>query len=304
MSRLYRIEHKTDYTYEGGDVTDSYGLTHMRPRDMEHQTCLAHEARISPEPADQYSIDDVQGNAATYFHVTTPHRELHVSGVSVVEVRDPHYRQEALAQPWEQCRPMTSDHEDAWQAVDFTLESELIDITPEVAEYAAVSFPPGRPIGEAVDDLNHRIYTDFEYNKDATTVTTRVPDVLVKRAGVCQDFAQLFIACLRSQGLAERYVSGYLATVPPPGKPRLVGADATHAWVACWVPGAGWLAEDPTNDKRCDDAHATVAWGRDYRDVPPVRGIIYTESTSSSMSVSVDMAPLSEYAPATLSAES
>lgn len=167
---------------------------------------------------------------------------------------------------------------------------------PSIAEYAAPSFLPGRSIGEVVDDLTHRIHRDFTYDTEATSVNSRVDDVLRRRVGVCQDFAQVLIACLRSHGLAGRYVSGYLATVPPAGEPRLVGADATHAWAACWMGGDQWLAVDPTNDKRCDDAHATVAWGRDYHDVPPVRGVIFTDATTSTLDVSVDMVPFAEYA--------
>ncbi len=142
----------------------------------------------------------------------------------------------------------------------------------------------------------HRIKTDFHYDKTATTVTSTVADVMDKRAGVCQDFAHLALACLRSHGIAARYVSGYLATRPPAGKPRMVGADASHAWVAAWIPGSDqWLAFDPTNDQWVSDRHVTVAWGRDYGDVPPVKGVIYTEAKKSTLRVSVDVAPLEEY---------
>lgn len=293
MTQLYRIEHKTTYTYDD-DVTDSYGATFMRPRDLPAQTCLAHETRISPSPADQYRFVDIHGNTQTYFHVTTAHRELVVAGVSVVEVRDPEYDESALGMPWEQARPDHSDDPNAWQAIDYTLDSSLIEITPELFEYAAASFPPGRPIGEAVDDLNTRIYHDFTYSHESTNVSTPATKALQLKAGVCQDFAQVLIGCLRSHGLAGRYVSGYLRTFPPPGKERLIGADATHAWAAAWIPGTDWLAVDPTNNKRCNDTHATTAWGRDYRDVPPVRGVIFTEAKDSKLAVSVDMAPVSE----------
>nr|WP_259392857.1 transglutaminase family protein [Microbacterium halimionae] len=151
---------------------------------------------------------------------------------------------------------------------------------------------PGRPIGEAVTDLMHRIYTDFDYDSTATTVTSTVPDVLEKRAGVCQDFAHLAIACLRSHRVAARYVSGYLATQPPPGKERIVGADASHAWLSVWLPGSDqWLAIDPTNDQWIADRHVTVAWGRDYADVTPVKGVIFTQAKKSKLRVSVDVSP-------------
>lgn len=295
MSQVYRISHETAYGYDA-PVTDSYGLAYVRPRDLPGQTCIAHELRIEPTPSDTYPVHDVQGNASVYFHVTTPHEKLRIEGVSVVEVRDIAYDPVALARPWEDLRPATSSDPDAWAAYEFTLASPLIDLAPAVRDYAAASFTPGRPIGELVDDLTHRIYTDFTYDAEATTVTSRVADVLTRRRGVCQDFAQLLIACLRSHGLAGRYVSGYLATVPPPGQPRLIGADATHAWASAWLGGGHWLAVDPTNDRRCDDAHATVAWGRDYHDVPPVRGVIFTDATKSTLGVSVDMVPFTEYA--------
>ena len=141
----------------------------------------------------------------------------------------------------------------------------------------------------------HRIHADFEYDATATTVTSTVAETLRARAGVCQDFAHLTIACLRAHGLAARYVSGYLATQPPPGRERVIGADASHAWVAVWLPGRGggqWLAVDPTNDQWANDRYVTVAWGRDYGDVPPVKGVIFTEATKSTLKVSVDVAPV------------
>ena len=137
----------------------------------------------------------------------------------------------------------------------------------------------------------HRVYADFTYKFGSTSVSTKVSDLLRNRTGVCQDFSHFMVSGLRSLGLAGRYVSGYLATRPPPGKPRPIGADASHAWVACWVPGSGWLNLDPTNNRVIDESHATVAWGRDYGDVPPVKGVIFTEAKTSKMKVSVDMAP-------------
>jgi transglutaminase-like putative cysteine protease len=166
-----------------------------------------------------------------------------------------------------------------------------VEIPPEIAEYARSSFSPGRPIGEAAVELMQRVNSDFTYKSGSTTVSTKVSELLRNRTGVCQDFSHVLVSALRSLGLAARYVSGYLATRPAPGRPRLVGADATHAWVGCWIPGAGWLYLDPTNRRVIDESHATVAWGRDYGDVPPVKGVIFTEAKKSSMKVSVDMAP-------------
>ncbi|MFV0464417.1 MAG: transglutaminase N-terminal domain-containing protein [Nostocoides sp.] len=300
MSEVYRIEHTTTYDYDA-DVTDSYGLAYLRPADLEHQVCLAHELRIEPTASDTFPVEDVHGNAATYFHVTISHRRLAVRGVSVVEVRERAYEESVLATAWEQAVPQVHPERLDWEATDFTLPSPLIGLeaSAAVAAYAAPSFPPGRAIGEAVDELTHRIHTDFSYRTGVTGVGTSVTDVMDRRAGVCQDFAQVLIACLRSQGLAGRYVSGYLATEPPPGQRRLVGVDATHAWAECWLPDRTWLALDPTNDLRCGAGHATVARGRDYADVPPVRGVIFTDAQASQLHVSVDMRPLADYAPAT-----
>lgn len=288
---MYRIEHSTRYDYEG-EVTGSYGVFHLRPRDLSWQTCLSHAVTVAPETADLFRHPDLYGNTKAYFHVTQAHTELVITGVSSVEVRPRELDPVALATPWEQARPAgRPDLPDAWQALDFTFASPMVDLPDGVRTYALESFPPGRPIGEGATELMQRIYRDFTYKSGSTTVSTRVADLLETPMGVCQDFAHFMVAGLRSLGLAGRYVSGYLATRPPPGKPRLVGADASHAWVGCWVPGGGWLYLDPTNNRLTNESHATVAWGRDYSDVPPVRGVIFTESKKSTMKVSVDMAP-------------
>ncbi|MGI8458014.1 MAG: transglutaminase family protein [Propionibacteriaceae bacterium] len=290
----YEISHVTTYTYDE-DVTGSYGLYGLRPRELPWQQNLAHEVTIEPAPRDLATHLDAYGNTRSYFHVTTPHTQLVITGRSTVQVVDPPgtdapVRSGALELPWEQCRPgLRSDLPEAWRAIDFTLESPLVDLPIEVADYAQRSLRPGRALGEAVVELMHRIHDDFAYKSGSTTVTTRVADVLEQRTGVCQDFAHLMIAGLRSQGLAAQYVSGYLATRAVPGRPRQVGADASHAWVGCWVPGEDWLHLDPTNDRLVDDTHATVAWGRDYGDVAPVKGVIFTSATTSTMKVGVDM---------------
>jgi transglutaminase-like putative cysteine protease len=287
----YRIEHSTTYTYDA-EVTGSYGQFHLTPRDLGWQNCLTHEVVVDPSPADLFGHTDLYGNTASYFHVVTPHTTLRVTSVSRVEVARAELDPSALAQPWEQARPsLRTDEPDAWEATDFTFPSPYVEIPEGIEEYARVSFPAGRPIGEAAVDLMQRVNSDFTYKSGSTTVSTKVGTLLHNRTGVCQDFAHFMISALRSLGLAGRYVSGYLATRPPPGRPRLVGADASHAWVGCWVPGAGWLYLDPTNRRVIDESHATVAWGRDYGDVPPVKGVIFTEAKHSQMEVSVDMAP-------------
>ena len=291
-TRRYRVSHRTTYSYDE-DVTDSLGIAYLVPRELPWQKVVSRELTVAPVPLDRSEDVDYYGNTATYFQVTEPHQVLDILSVSEVEAGAPQHSEAALAVPWEQARPAhRPDVADAWRAHDFALASSLADQTPEAHAYAAESLHPGRPVGEAVVEVMHRIHADFAYDKTATTVTTTVDDIFDKRAGVCQDFAHLTLACLRSHGLAVRYVSGYLATTPPPGKERIVGADATHAWAAVWIPGDGWLTVDPTNDQLVNDRYVTVAWGRDYADVPPVKGVIFTEAKTSTLRVEVDVAPL------------
>ena len=298
--RRYRITHHTTYTYDD-DVTDSYGMVVARPRESTEQRVVEHELWTEPGHADLHTHLDGEGNAATYFHVTEPHRRLVVSAVSIVECRVPatgrSVAEAYAATAWEDARPLERrDLPEAAVVAQYAFASPLVDLDPTVRDYAAVSFTPGRPLVEAVVDLTHRVHEEFDYRPGSTSVATRVPDVLASRRGVCQDFAHVMIAGLRSLGLAARYVSGYLSTDPPPGRERVVGADATHAWLEVWVPGpdgtSGWLSVDPTNDCVTGDRHVTVAWGRDYADVPPVKGLIFTEATESTMKVTVDVAPL------------
>ncbi len=292
----YRIEHATTYSYDDA-VTDSYGLAHLRPRTLAWQQVLGHELAIDPAPDDLVTREDLYGNAQTYFQITRPHTELSVRAVTEVEVTTPELDSDLLASAWERARPTESSEETAWEAVDFTFPSKKVDIPAEVVDYAARSFPAGREIGAAVVEFMHRVHSDFTYASGSTTLTTTVAELMESRRGVCQDFSHVMLAGLRGLGLAGRYVSGYLATTPPPGRPRLVGADATHAWVGCWVPGLDWVYLDPTNDRLIDTAHATVAWGRDYDDVTPVKGVIYTEAEKSRLRVSVDMAPVEDADP-------
>lgn len=290
----YRVTHRTHYRYSD-DVTSSYGRGYLTPRDTDCQRCESHELIVVPEPSDSSAGRDLYGNLSSYFHVTTPHRELSVTAQAVVDVTSPPPPGAGWERAWELARPADGKSSAASAlATEFVLDLVPPEITDEIRAYAAVSFTAGRPLGEAVVDLMSRIYDEFEYRSGSTTISTKVSEVLAAREGVCQDFARIAATALRTQGLAARYVSGYLATNPPPGKPRLVGSDATHAWAAVWVPPDGWVAFDPTNNTVIDARYVTVAWGRDYADVPPLRGIIYTDSDSSSIEVSVDVAPCME----------
>lgn len=288
-TRHYHVTHRTTYTYDDV-VTSSYGRGFLVPRDTSWQRCRSHDLVIDPEPADSSTSRDVYGNIASYFHVTAPHRRLTVTSSSVVEVDPPADHTSArIGAPWEEARPAGAE---GALASEFTLDLQPPEITADVCEYAAPSFLPGRPLVDVVTDLAGRIFTDFTYRSGSTTVSTKVSEVLEAREGVCQDFARLAIACLRANGLAASYVSGYLATDPPPGKERMVGVDATHAWASVWTPGNRWLGFDPTNDQLVDERYIVVGWGRDYADVPPLRGIIYTDSERSVIDVAVDVAPI------------
>jgi transglutaminase-like putative cysteine protease len=261
---------------------------------------------IDPMPADQSTSHDVYGNISSYFHVTQRHRALTVVSTAVVDVDPPPVElidAGPALEPWEAARPIGRG---GVLATEFTLDLMPPEITDALREYAAPSFTRYRPLIEVVRDLNSRIFTDFTYRSGSTTVSTKVSDVLRDREGVCQDFARLAIACLRANGLAARYVSGYLATDPPPGKERVFGSDATHAWAAVWTPprpgaadagnpaqqAGNWIGLDPTNDQLVDERYIVVGWGRDYADVPPLRGIIYTDAEHSVIDVSVDVAPI------------
>ena len=267
----WAVRHLTTYSYDE-QVSDSLGIAHLVPRPLPWQQVASYAVATDPATTDLRHDTDFYGNVATYFQITRGHTRLVIEASSEVEVEVPVLSEAELAQPWEGARPLLlPSTPGAWRVTDFALPSSSVEQVPEAAAYAAESFTPRRPIGAAVLDLVHRIHTDFDYDRTATTVTSTVAEVLETRAGVCQDFAHLALACLRSQGLAARYVSGYLATAPAPGQERVVGADASHAWVAVWRPGAGdragtdgdWLAVDPTNDQQAGDRYVTVAWGRD-----------------------------------------
>ena len=288
--RSYEVTHRTMYHYSD-DVTNSYGRGFLTPRDSGRQRCLSHELVIDPEAADSSTSRDGYGNISSYFHVSERHRALTITSHSIVEVDPPPaslYAAGSALAPWEISRPVGPD---GALAVEFTLDLQRPEITDGVRDYAAPSFQPGRPLIEVLRDLNARINSDFTYRSGSTTVSTKVSEVLAAGEGVCQDFARLGIACLRANGLAASYVSGYLATDPPPGRERMVGVDATHAWASVWTPQNQWLGFDPTNDQMVDERYVVVGFGRDYVDVPPLRGIIYTDSESSKIEVSVDVAP-------------
>jgi len=236
---------------------------------------------------------DYFGNATTTFTLLEPHERLVVEATSELEVNAAPLPDFAGSPPWESVRDsLPYDYTDeGLSAYQFVFDSNRVEGRPELAEYARESFPQGRPLLEAVLDLTRRINHDFRFDTKATEVSTPVETFFEKRRGVCQDFSHLQIACMRSLGLAARYVSGYLRTIPPAGRPRLVGADASHAWCAAWSPGAGWVDFDPTNNCVPGDGHITVAWGRDYSDVSPIYGVLLG-GANHTLDTGVDVMPM------------
>ncbi|HUP73550.1 MAG TPA: transglutaminase family protein [Acidimicrobiales bacterium] len=286
----YRVVHRTEYRYSS-EVSSSFGELYLLPRDLPGQVCRSSVVRIDPEPHDYRERTDYHGNRAAYFAVLEAHTRLTVTAESIVDVSRPTSLPLSVDQPWESIRDRlrADPSEDAFAAREFLLDSPKVTVSPEVAAYAAESFTAGRSLTDALTELSSRIHRDFAYKPGATSVRTTLTELLEHRKGVCQDFAHLTVGCLRSVGLAGRYVSGYLETVPPPGKERLVGADVSHAWASVFVPDAGWVDVDPTNDRFVSDRYVTTACGRDFGDVSPLKGVIYTRSKMNKLHVSVDV---------------
>jgi transglutaminase-like putative cysteine protease len=271
----YTIEHETRYAYRV-PVSQSWQLAHLTPRELKWQHVLSHELRIDPATDERRDERDDFGNGVTHFAVYGPHPLLRVRMLSQVEISERPDAGRAEALPWEAVGESVrrDPAQDGLAAARLREPSALVPWSEAARAYAAPSFAAGRDWLEAVTDLMRRIHADFEFDAEATTVTTQVDEVLELRSGVCQDFAHVMLACLRGHGLPARYVSGYLLTDPPPGRERLLGADASHAWVAAYSPNHGWVEFDPTNDTLADQRYITLAWGADFADVVPLRGVI------------------------------
>ena len=290
--RRYEVRHTTTYTYTD-DVTASYARACLRPRDTEAQTVLDNEIRIDPAPDAFTEHVDLFGNFSHYVEVHAPHRILVVAKRTVLAVERPAPDLDALDR-WTVSTPAEATGEDPTLLAAYRLPSGLVDLGPQVRAYAEHVMPEQAPLGRALAALVTAIHADFRYAAGATDVHTTLPELLELRAGVCQDFAHLAIGCLRSMGMPARYVSGYLETVPPPGQARLLGADATHAWVSVRLPDGQWLDLDPTNDCVADSRYVVTSWGRDYSDVAPLKGVIFTEGATASLQVNVDVTRLDE----------
>jgi transglutaminase-like putative cysteine protease len=288
----YKVTHTTTYEY-GEIVPVCQNIARLMPRSTPLQICASHRIQVQPAPQQTGKRTDYFGNQVATFSILQGHRRMVVTAISKVSVMGRPTSGYSPSAPWEQVRDSLSvDHSRAGlDAYQFCFPSPHIPPSPEIGEYARASFDPGRPVVEGVLDLTRRINEDFLYDRTATTVSTPIDEVFRTRRGVCQDLAHVQIGCFRALGLAARYVSGYLRTYPPAGQPRLIGADASHAWVSAYCGGLGWIDVDPTNNLLPGDEHITIAWGRDYSDVCPISGM-FMGGGQHAMFVSVDVEPL------------
>jgi transglutaminase-like putative cysteine protease len=285
---LYDIRHKTTFSYEEL-VSVSHHVLHLKPREHPLQTCIDSETIVEPAPAVESVGEDYFGNPIQHLTVQRPHKVLVVDAHARVEVRETECPVAiGQSEPWEAVRDLLVD--EALAAYEYAFASPYVVANEEVRDYALQSFQPGRPILAAAMDLTSRIFREFRYRGGVSDVSTPVSEVFAMRQGVCQDFAHLEIACLRSLGLAARYVSGYLLTRPPEGKEKLIGSDASHAWLSVYAGDAGWVDFDPTNNAMPGLDHITFAWGRDYGDVSPINGFI-VGGGAHKVSVAVDVGP-------------
>jgi transglutaminase-like putative cysteine protease len=288
----YEVIHRTTYEYET-PVSVSLHLARLTPRTFPGQRCLEYELEIDPQPGHIGTHQDYFGNTVTVTSIEGAHRELVFNARSSVETTARSLPSAGSTTPWESVRDRArnNDYRISGFAGEFSYPTALTPRLPGLVEYAGASFPKSRPILEGAMDLTGRIHKDFSFDPRATNVATPLGEVFRKRRGVCQDFAHLQIACLRALGLPARYVSGYLETLPPPGKPKLVGADASHAWVQVFVPGSDWVDLDPTNNMPTADRHITLAWGRDFDEISPIRGVI-VGGGEHELKVAVDVTPV------------
>ncbi|WP_282356826.1 transglutaminase family protein [Pseudomonas sp. PS01303] len=278
MSAHYQILHDTCYHYDS-PVSLAQQLAHLWPRECAWQRCTEQKLLISPEPTARRDELDVFGNPLTRLAFERPHDELQVNARLTVEVLARPVLDFKQSPAWEQTRdaltysslPLSAE---ILEACRYRFQSPYVHLKRSFVEFSQSCFPAGQPLMLGVQALMQKIFSEFTFDAEATQVATPLVEVLERRRGVCQDFAHLMLACVRSRGLAARYVSGYLLTQPPPGQPRLIGADASHAWVSVFCPVLGWVDFDPTNNVQPALEHITLAWGRDFSDVSPLRGVI------------------------------
>ena len=293
-SARYHLIHETRVRY-ASSVTLSQHLLHLTPRAFELQRVEDFSLEISPEAQALRTHTDWFGNATTWFALREPHRALSLTAASTVEVFAPAQATHEAGPAWDEVAAMLSAFPSSapLDAQECALPSSQVPLSEEIRLWASESFAPRRPLIEACRALMARIHREFEFDPQASTVATAVAETFRRRRGVCQDFALLMLSALRSLGLAARYMSGYILTHPAPGMPRLIGADASHAWIALWCPGLGWVGMDPTNDLQPELEHVTLGWGRDFADVSPTRGVILG-GAAHELEVRVTMLPAGE----------
>jgi transglutaminase-like putative cysteine protease len=290
----YRVKHTTEYKY-ADRVSHCYNLANLTPRNTNRQTCIKSRITVSPNAIHSNTRTDYFGNESYHFEIQAPHKELSITAESEIEITETEF--DFKTNPGMTYREAldyisgTTSFE-AIEAREFCLDSPMIRANDALATYAQPSFSDSRPLYECVAELTTRIFNDFTYTPGFTTIATPLSEVLEHKKGVCQDFAHLQVGCLRAMGVPAKYLSGYMETLPPPGQEKLVGADATHAWISYFSPNQGWIEFDPTNDKQAGVQHIVTAEGRDYYDVTPLKGVIFGGGKNPILEVSVDVARL------------
>ncbi len=288
------VTHITEYSYSD-EVVFCHNIATIKPRVSPGQKLLEYNLKINPQPTEFSERKDFFGNNISRFSIQQEHKKLSVTSVCKIArdyeaIRERFFSDNCTKVTLQEALLLLKNNDlNNLEAKQFILDSTLIKNSKSaIKDYALQSFKPNRSVFEAANELMQRIFIDFDFVSGFTNVSTPLDVVMEEKKGVCQDFAQIAIACIRSVGLPARYVSGYIETLPPPGKPKLVGADASHAWFAIYIPSFGWVDFDPTNNKIPDNQHIVVGWGRDYYDVPPLKGVVYSSGTSK-LSVSVDI---------------
>lgn len=286
---IYEVLHTTRYDYDA-PVEASFAEVRQLPDDVDGQVCVRREVTTEPAPESQRDHRDYFGNLTATVAIREPHTRLVVTSSSLIDTsgRPTDFGADGQG-PWMSYTAAQSDADDL-DVIEFSLDSSLVKRSQQLADYAHPSFDGEVSLADGVVALCARVYVDFEFDAEATEVDTKLAEVLKMRKGVCQDFAHVMIGSLRSIGLPACYVSGYLETEPPPGQPRLTGVDRTHAWVGVYLGGGHWIGIDPTNNQLAGPRYVTAAHGRDYADVPPLKGVIFTDAEESRLTVSVDVA--------------
>jgi transglutaminase-like putative cysteine protease len=288
---IFEVSHKTVYHYTA-PVAQAHHIVHLMPRPHERQRIIRHTLLIDPAPASQSDFVDYFGNPASTIAIESSHSELLIQSRGVIEVSAPQPIDLSASTAWNQVASELAPQQRPYDidVVQYLMPSPQVAITPKLIEFAEPSFETGRPILECAQDLTSRIFNEFAYDGTATDIATTIDEILNIRRGVCQDFAHLLIGAMRAFCLPARYVSGYLLTRPPEGEERLIGADASHAWVSVWAPEIGWVDFDPTNNLVPGEEHITIAYGRDFQDVSPVTGVLLGGG-SHQIDVAVDVVP-------------